>query len=230
MSDLGKNEACLGQRAIVPAYLFTTFLTEGNYDAGFKGFLGFSYYHRHGASTSVMSQDKLPSQRTVQTLLRKHLADYDSEIRLANGRVDTDATLKRLKELGVTTYYWLLAHAATDWDDLKIFLPKASQAGIEVWVYLLPPSESPPILGNQYSEPYRLDYPRWAEEIARLSLQHPNLTAWVIDDFGLNPRSSHLPISKGSRQNRRLSIRNWLFCRYCITAMCGPSSLPIIAT
>lgn len=92
----------------------------------------------------------------------------------------------RLKELGVTTYYWLVWHAPTDWDDLKLFLPKAREAGIEVWVYLVPPSESPPQYGGQYSEPFRLDYPRWAEEIARLSLQHTNLTAWVIDDFFAN--------------------------------------------
>ena len=94
--------------------------------------------------------------------------------------------IKRLKELEVNTYYWLVWHAATDWDDLKVFLPKASEAGIEVWVYLVPPSESPPMYGSQYSEPFRLDYRRWAEEIARLSLKHPNLTAWVIDDFYAN--------------------------------------------
>lgn len=119
-------------------------------------------------------------------LFRQHLADYDAELRRADGRVDADAMVTRLKELGVTTYYWLIWHAPTDWDDLKLFLPKAAQAGIEVWVYLVPPSESPPKYGSQYSEPFRLDYRRWAEEIAKLSLQHPNLTAWVIDDFYAN--------------------------------------------
>ena len=115
-----------------------------------------------------------------------HLADYDSELRRPDGRVDTDAMVKRLKDLGVTTYYWLVWHAATDWDDLKVFLPKAAEAGIDVWVYLVPPSESPPKYGTHYSEPFRLDYVRWGEEIARLSLKHPNLTAWVIDDFYAN--------------------------------------------
>jgi hypothetical protein len=123
---------------------------------------------------------------TPPELFRDHLADYDSELRRADGRVDADAMVTRLKELGVTTYYWLIWHAPTDWDDLKLFLPKAAQAGIEVWVYLVPPSESPPQYGSRYSEPFRLDYARWAEEIARLSLAHPNLTAWVIDDFYAN--------------------------------------------
>jgi len=31
--------------------------------------------------------------------------------------------------------------------------------------------------------PYKLDYERWAKEIAQLSLEEPNLVAWSIDDF-----------------------------------------------
>jgi hypothetical protein len=116
---------------------------------------------------------------------RPQFADYDAELRLPNGRVDTDRLISRLKELGATTYYWLIFHAPTDWDDLKLFLPKAAKAKLEVWVYLVPPSESPPHT-PLYSEPFRCNYERWAEEIARLSLRHRNLTAWVIDDFYSN--------------------------------------------
>jgi hypothetical protein len=112
-----------------------------------------------------------------------HLADYDAELRRPDGRVDTTQMVQRLNELGVTTYYWLIAHAGTDWEDLKLFLPEAAKAHIEVWAYLVPPSESAPKYSNLYPEPFRLDYLRWAEEIARLSLEHTNLTAWVIDDF-----------------------------------------------
>ncbi len=116
---------------------------------------------------------------------RPHLADYDSELRRADGHVDINAMVGRLQELGVGTYYWLVWHAATDWEDLKLFLPEARQAGIEVWVYLVPPSEGSGSAGPA-SEPFRLDFLRWAEEIARLSLQHTNLTGWVIDDFYAN--------------------------------------------
>ncbi len=115
-----------------------------------------------------------------------HFADYDSEPRRPDGRVDCDALVARLKELHVTTYYWLVWHAATDWDDLKVFLPTAAEAGLQVWVYLVPPTESAPKYGTAYMEPYRLDYGRWAEEIGRLSLARTNLTAWVIDDFYAN--------------------------------------------
>jgi hypothetical protein len=121
-----------------------------------------------------------------QVLGRTHLADYDAELRRPDGRVDVDAMVARLKELGVTTYYWLILHAPTDWDDLQLFLPRAATAGIDVWVYLVPPTESAPRYGETYMEPFRLDYGRWAEEIARLSRRHPNLTAWVIDDFYAN--------------------------------------------
>jgi len=131
----------------------------------------------------MAGQTPLPPE---QRLFRQHLADYDAESRRADGRVDVDALVARLHDLGVTTYYWLIWHAPTDWDDLKLFLPRAAQAGIDVWVYLVPPSESPPKYGSRYSEPFRLDYARWAEEIAKLSLRQPNLTAWVIDDFYAN--------------------------------------------
>jgi uncharacterized protein YfiM (DUF2279 family) len=127
-----------------------------------------------------------PSQPAGRELFRNHIADYDAELRRPDGRVDIDAMVTRLQELGVATYYWLIWHAPTDWDDLKLFLPRAAAVGVDVWVYLVPPSESPPKYGSQYSEPFRLDYYRWAEEIARLSLQHANLTAWVIDDFYAN--------------------------------------------
>lgn len=112
-----------------------------------------------------------------------HSADYDRELRRPDGRVDTHGMAVRLKELGVTTYYWLVWHAPTGWDDLKLFLPEAREAGIQVWVYLVPPSDSPPQPNCPYSEPFRLDYHRWAEEKARLSLEQTNLTGWVIDDF-----------------------------------------------
>ncbi|MCC6443305.1 MAG: hypothetical protein IT210_07590 [Armatimonadetes bacterium] len=106
------------------------------------------------------------------------IGDYDSELRRPDGRVDNDKMVARLKELGVNTYFWLIWHAKTDWEDLKLFLPRAARAGIDVWPYLVPPTEANPL-----PEPFRLDYKRWAEEIARLSVRHKNLKAWVIDDF-----------------------------------------------
>jgi len=152
--------------------------------------LGVKCFAVLGLLTAALQAQTAPATSLLSSrLLRldRHLADYDSELRLSNGRVDVDAMVARLKELGVSTYYWLIWHAATDWEDLKLFLPKAAHAGLEVWVYLVPPSESPPHTFLS-SEPFGTDYPRWAEAIAQLSLQHTNLTAWVIDDFYANHR------------------------------------------
>ncbi len=120
----------------------------------------------------------------VRPALKLSSASYAGAIRGADGHVDVKAMAARLKELGVHTYYWLV-NVPGDWESLQEFLPEAAAMNLQVWPYLVPPSESPPHV-KYYSEPYKLDYPRWAEEIARLALQFPNVTAWVIDDFYAN--------------------------------------------
>jgi hypothetical protein len=127
------------------------------------------------------------AQTTKRDAVHGILGDYNSEPRLADKHVDGDSLLARLKELGANTYLWLIWHQPTDWEDLQRFLPKATEAGIDVWVYLVPPSEPPS------SEPFGLDYPRWGEEIAKLSLKHANLKAWVIDDFYANTAKTFTP-------------------------------------
>jgi len=117
--------------------------------------------------------------------IRGSFATYDGEPRDKDGRVDVPRLISELAELRVNTYHWLIAHTSTDWDDLHRFLPAAREKGIRVWVCLLPPSESPP-RGKHFSEPFQLDYERWAVELAKLSVQEPNLVAWSIDDFTHN--------------------------------------------
>ncbi len=117
--------------------------------------------------------------------LRGTCGTYDAAPRQADGHVDISRLVDQLVDIQANTYNWLIAHRKTDWDDLHQFLPKARRAGIRVWVSLVPPSESPPHTSH-YSEPYKLDYKRWASEIAKLSLKEPNLVAWSIDDFTHN--------------------------------------------
>jgi hypothetical protein len=124
-----------------------------------------------------------PADRT--TALRGCAGTYSGAPRGQDGRVDVHRLLSELKDLQADTYNWLIWPANTDWDDLKTFLPLAREAGLRVWVTLVPPSESPP-KAKRYSEPFRLDYERWGTEIARLSATHPNLVAWSIDDFTHN--------------------------------------------
>lgn len=114
--------------------------------------------------------------------LRSVFGTYDAEPRKADGRVDTDRLVRELVAIKANTYNFLVWRATNDWDDLKLFLPKARAHKIRVWLTICPPSECPPHTAN-YSEPFRLDYLRWATEIAKLSLKEPNLVAWSLDDF-----------------------------------------------
>lgn len=139
------------------------------------------------ATISISSGAESLSSSVRVAGFRPTSADYAIPLRRPNGRVDVEALATRLKELGVGTYYWLV-EPESDWEDLKLFLPKAAEVGVQVWVYLVPPTESgsKPGKGPLYPAPFLLDYMRWALEIAKLSLQHTNLTGWVIDDFDGN--------------------------------------------
>lgn len=102
--------------------------------------------------------------------------------------IDTAATIGHLRQLHATMYTFGIWDKATDWDDLRLeFAPAAARAGIDVMVYLVPPSEcfrnSARHLDGRCSRPYDEDYVRWATEIAKLSLTYPNVRSWGIDDF-----------------------------------------------
>jgi hypothetical protein len=119
-------------------------------------------------------------------------ATYCSAPRKADTRVDVDRLMAQLVDLHANTYSFCIHSYATDWDDLKLILPRAREKGIRVWASLVPPSESFPHT-KTYAEPFRLDYKRWAVEIARLSLQETNLVAWSIDDFTHNLAKTYTP-------------------------------------
>ena len=110
------------------------------------------------------------------------LGAFGNERRGEDGRVKIDEMVSMLKDLGVNTYLWHIWNAPTDWVDLKLFLPKAAQSGIDVWVVIGPSNNDSPD-GKTASEPFKGDYGRWAEEIAKLSITHPNLKAWVLERF-----------------------------------------------
>lgn len=122
------------------------------------------------------------------------LADYpgghtiDKEIREKKPRddgyyhVDTKRTISKLKKLNANTHYFLMWHSPSDWEDFtEEFLPAAQKAGIDVWAYVVPPSECHP--DGWCSLPYKTDYVAWAKNIAELSVEFDVLKGWVIDDF-----------------------------------------------
>ncbi len=112
---------------------------------------------------------------------------YGANLRQPDGHIDAQRLIADLVAMHATTHNYLIAGAATDWEDLHTFLPLAEKHGIRVWVTVLPPSESPPIgKAKRFSEPFRLDFEKWAAELAALSIREPALVAWSIDDFAHN--------------------------------------------
>jgi len=107
---------------------------------------------------------------------------YAGMVYRSDGSPDIDAMLSLIKDLKVNCYTYLIAYRSDkELSALSDFCAKAEKEGIEVWAYLVPPTEAP----KDYP-PFGLDYLKWAEAIANISLQHPNLTLWMIDDFDGN--------------------------------------------
>lgn len=66
---------------------------------------------------------------------------------------------------------------AMDLSGLEKILPVLNSAHITTWVVLAPPSEG----GN--SLPYKTDYVRWMQTLAKLSVQYPSFRGVNIDDY-----------------------------------------------
>src|SRR3569833_1322590 len=114
---------------------------------------------------------------------------YQSAIRDSSGHMDVAATIQRLTDAHVNTYWYLVCHFAPysqlEWDQLPEFLAAAPQANIKVWVYLCPPSEGS-AGARRYAPalpPYQWDYPAWAQHIAEYSLTYPNLVGYTMVVF-----------------------------------------------
>lgn len=124
---------------------------------------------------------------TVGAIIREKKARVDGYLHL-----DTPAMIKTLKAMHANTFTYGVWDGDKDWDDLRLeFAPAAQKAGIDIWVYLVPPSEcfTNPAkhLNGNCSRPYDLDFITWSTEIAKLSKKYPNIKAWAIDDFLSGP-------------------------------------------
>lgn len=112
------------------------------------------------------------------------LADYDNALLEATARedglihVDAAATVDALLALGANTYAFLLYLGPADWDDLAEYVAVAEPAGLDTWVYLVPPAERP----EDYP-PYDGDYVAWGAAIGELAATWPSITAIAMDDF-----------------------------------------------
>lgn len=124
---------------------------------------------------------------TVGAIIRENKPRADGYLHL-----DTPAMIKSLKAMHANTFTYGVWDGDKDWDDLRFeFAPAAQKAGIDIWVYLVPPSEcfnnEKRHLNGNCSRPYDLDFVTWSTEIAKLSKKYPNIKAWAIDDFLSGP-------------------------------------------
>lgn len=96
----------------------------------------------------------------------------------ADGKLDVSATIRDLRENGFNCMAQVIEGTPPNsYDDLKRLLPAAGRAGISVWPVIIPPSE------GASSLPYKSDYVKWAQALARLSLKYPSLRGFNIDDY-----------------------------------------------
>jgi hypothetical protein len=90
--------------------------------------------------------------------------------------LDVPATIRLLRANGFTCYVQPIEEGPPmSFDDFNRLLPAAQAAGIAIWPVLIPQHEG-------VSLPYRHDFVRWMEGLARLSLKYPVLRGVNIDD------------------------------------------------
>jgi hypothetical protein len=162
------------------------------------------------ATASAATASDVDARKLRAQVLENSFGTYCLPPRLTNGRVDIAKLVEQLSDLHANTYSFCLHMAPTDWPDLKLFLPLAAKKGIRVWASIVPPSESPPRT-KKFAEPFRMNYDRWAQELAKLSLRETNLVAWSIDDFTLNqkwfpPAGLAAMLAKAREINPRLAF------------------------
>ncbi|MFA5859667.1 MAG: family 10 glycosylhydrolase [Elusimicrobiota bacterium] len=135
------------------------------------------YYKDYKKSIDLKSRAK-----RLKDKFTGRLTLYDLQLRDAQNQVPPEKLVESLVELGVKDYEFLVWRSTTDYQKLVEFVPLAQKKGIDVWITLVPPSESPPA-ARFFSEPFRLNYLSWAHNIAVLSKTYSNVAGLCIDDF-----------------------------------------------
>jgi hypothetical protein len=171
------------------------------------------YEQKNLAIQAKRKQSGDPFQRGIISAYGRMIYNPDITLNL-------DSMLNLLKDLGVNCYtYLIMQKSEAELAALPQFCEKAAKEGIEVWAYLVPPSEVPigrkePLANRKYP-PFDLDYIKWAEAIAKISLQHPNLTLWMIDDFDGNMKYFTLAYTRKMYQASK-QINPNLKVGYCV--------------
>jgi hypothetical protein len=138
------------------------------------------------------------SQRPSSPTGRFILGDYGSPLYRTDDPspvpvIDAVATIRALQSANVNTYAYLIYPGPTadprvsraQLQQLPDFARRAEVAGIDVFVYLVPPTEA----AEQAYQPFGWDYVAWFDHIGRLATQMPSVKGVILDDFGGNLQS-----------------------------------------
>lgn len=104
---------------------------------------------------------------------------YGDAPRTDGGETDIGGLVEKLKATGSDTYNYIMRAPDEGMEELGLILPALDDEGMYVWVTILPPSELSP---EKRQDMAYVDYIGWARRLASLSLEHPNLEAWSIDN------------------------------------------------
>lgn len=129
--------------------------------------------------------------------------------------VDIDATLDALEEANANSYAYIISGlphygdgktgpdviTGAQWADFPAFAAAAAERDIDVYIYMPPPSIG--YLSNKPPRPEQIpglrpfgwDYVQWAEELAKLAVEYPNIGGLFIDDFDGNTELENSPYS-----------------------------------
>jgi hypothetical protein len=170
-----------------------------------------TFVYSYGNSQTGHITGRTTEKEQNSTLLKGTLGTYATPPRLPDGRVDEKQLIAELKDIHANTYNWLIWRKKGGLSALENFLPLAADAGISVWITLVPPSERPAPV------PYGYDYVKWAVTFAKLSKKYPNLVAWNIDDFN---SVSNFKLFTPQYLNKALSSANLINPKLKFVATC----------
>jgi hypothetical protein len=102
-----------------------------------------------------------------------------------DGRAEIPLLISKLKEIAAGHFMhviWSRDHSRWPhgWEDFQQMAPEFQANGLNLWAYLVPPSEPPD------PDPFGHDYIRWGEQIATIAREYPVVQGMVVDDFNGN--------------------------------------------
>lgn len=155
-----------------------------------------THYELHTRGPARVAPPQPPARIQPTTGPSFILGDYGAPIyQPSTDRVptiDAAATVAALKRAHVNTFAYLIcpdpsrnpAVSLKQWQDLPGFAAVAATAGIQIFAYIVPPSEAP----QAAYQPFQWDYVAWADSIGRMAANNGSIRGIIIDDFASNLR------------------------------------------